>query len=291
MLNKEPGIYKDLDIEEYHQNDGYLSSSRLKPMFESLRAFFTSRPDTEKKSYFDVGNSFEIALLEPENFQAKVAVFDDNKRPEPNKTYGAKVNKEWKEHFYLVNADKYVISLSDFHLIETMVQDCKKNKRISDILKGAQMQDSFYWEHETGIRLKSRPDLWKPVGTNKEIIIVDVKSAADGSAEGFAKQSQKLHYPWQAITQIEAMKSFGYDVVAYYWLVCEKNPVNPYSQLYRFNPRHIEIMGEVFEKKMISLQKAYERGERNLWWYTNRDADSVPYLDLNYYYFTNIDED
>ena len=51
---------------------------------------FKGTPETE------LGKAYHSLLLEPDTFKESVFVWDENDRPEPNKTFASKANKEWK---------------------------------------------------------------------------------------------------------------------------------------------------------------------------------------------------
>jgi hypothetical protein len=96
------GIYDHINIDEYHADSEYLSSSSLKESAKSLKHFkhYLDTKDKERKSHFDFGNAFELALMDAMNktteFEKEVFVFDESERPEKNKNFGSKENSEWK---------------------------------------------------------------------------------------------------------------------------------------------------------------------------------------------------
>lgn len=267
------GIFNDIGIEDYHADKEYLSSSVLRQAVESPRHmwYYLNEKEEEKKTCFDFVNAFELALLDQEGFNAKVAVKDDSQiieqikeeRPEIARFGSAKEYKDWKSKFYAENSDKYIIEKfgpESYDTIETMLDSCYRDAVIQKLIKGIEFQWSIFWQDaKTGLKLKTRPDICK----SKKRVVVDVKTARDGSPDGFGKAINKNKLHLQAIMQIDGVTESGLmpKVDAYFWLVIEKNP--PYNAtLYEFTDWQQE---HAFEEYRQLLEKVKESQEKNLW--------------------------
>ena len=232
------GIHKDIPIDDYHADREYISASGVKEAIKSLRHFQYARTaPKERKSHFDFGNIFEIALLDYVNgtteFNEKVVVFNEEDRPEKDKGITSKINQEWKKS--ILNGDKYVIEEKGKESMETlieMLQSCARDFVIQKLLRNTEYQNSLFWVcPESGLKLKARPDISK----KHKNVIVDIKTTLDASPKGFAKQVANLDYPTQAMIQINGAVQTGLmkEVDVYYWLAVEKVP--PYNaQIYEF---------------------------------------------------------
>lgn len=239
------GIEKGMSINDYHANMEWMSSTMLRKAAESPKHLwhYMNKKDDQRKSHFDFGNAFELALLDKEGFANDVVIYDDSeiidsirsKRPDIVGFGNTKEYKLWKAGFYEENADRYVIQKDgkeSYETIEAMLESCYQDKVIQAMIKNIEYQYSLMWvDHDTGLQLKTRPDICK---MNKNII-VDVKTALDGSPDGFSKAigNHKLHI--QAIMQIDGVLATGAmpQVDAYFWLVVEKT--EPYNAtLYEF---------------------------------------------------------
>jgi len=80
-----PGIYTDLSIEDYHQKVKAISASALKKIKKSELDYwhhYNNTEEQERKSHFDYGNAFELAIMDAANgtneFDQKVAVMPTN---------------------------------------------------------------------------------------------------------------------------------------------------------------------------------------------------------------------
>lgn len=256
----EPGIYDDIPIEIYHGEKDWLSSTGLRKAKKSLKDFYlylAGYYDEEKKTCFDFGNAAEIALVEPEEFHNKVAIFDASKKPSPGQTFAATVNKEWKAEFYEANAEKYIINQDgeeSFRVIEEILKSCHSDAAIKKLIAGLEYQKSIYWiDKHTGLKLKIRPDLCR----TKHNVLVDVKTAKDGSPEEFSKALANNDLPFQAVMQIDGVIQSGLmdRVDNYYWLVLEKKP--PFSAtLYEFDPDDIAWVTREYRRTLNDVAEA-----------------------------------
>lgn len=234
----ENGIFNNININDYHNDTEYLSSSSIKEANKSLKHFeWYFKKEKERKTHFDFGNAFEIALMdlfnETKEFDSTVNVFDESLRPETDKTFASSKNSQWKEDFF--ETGNYVINQrgkESFETIELMLESCFQDSTIQRLMKETDYQKSIFWvDPQTKLKLKTRPDVCK---INKNVVI-DIKTCVDGSPEKFSKDCANLNYPLQAVLQMEGcIRSGLYDKIDnYYWIVVEKEP--PYNaQIYCF---------------------------------------------------------
>lgn len=253
------GIFDNISIEDYHGDKEYFSASGLKLAKKSLKMFklfIDGKLDNEKKSHFDFGNAFELALLDRKNF-ANIIVYDPNNRPDQSKGITSKINQEWKKNLF--DTERYVINAEgkeSMHVIFEMLESCYADAVISKLIKNIEYQYSIFWTDESGLKLKTRPDICK----SKKNIIVDVKTTIDGSPEKFSKDMSNYDYPFQAVMQMDgAVKSGFMDKVdVYYWLVVEKEP--PYSAtLYEFNPEDIRWVYDEYQYVLNCVNEALSK--------------------------------
>jgi len=255
------GIHENLSIVDYHNNNTHYSSTQIKRVKGSLSEFiYYENLKQERKTHFDFGNAFETALLEPDLFDDKVVIFDDDKRPEPKKNFGSTLNKEYKKRIY--DTDKYVIEQKgkeSFETIEYMLESCYKDSVIQSIIKDVGFQTSLFWTDKvTGLKLKTRPDI---IRKNKNVII-DVKTILNGSPQGFSKQLGNLSYPMQACLQMRGVVETGLKerIDNYFWLVVEKNP--PFNAtLYEFDKEDWEFCFDELDYNISRLSRGLKENK------------------------------
>lgn len=232
-------IVKDLSIKDYHNDKTHLSASSIKEAMKSMKHFNWYRNQPKEnvfKAHFDLGNAFELLLLDhfqgTNGFLDCVCVFDESQRPEQDKGITSKINQEWKQS--ILNGDKYVIFPKDVEILEAMINSCFNDQTIVKLLSNTDKQVSLFWEDaESGLKLKSRPD----VNKSKANVLVDIKTCDSASPQEFARAVAKFNYPIQAAIQMRGCVETGLmpQVDKYYWLAVEKKA--PYcAQIFEFNP-------------------------------------------------------
>lgn len=236
---KTQSIVRDLSIKDYHLDKDYLSASAIKEAMKSMKHFnyYRNQPKEEQfKAHFDLGNAFELLLLDyfqgTKEFDNEVVIFDEAKRPEQDKGITSKINQEWKQS--ILNGEKYVIFPKDVEVLSAMLTTCINDSTIKKLLSNTDKQVSLFWEDEqTGLKLKSRPD----VNKSKANVLVDIKTCDSAAPEDFSRSVAKFNYPIQAAIQMRGCVATGLmpQVDKYYWLAVEKKP--PYcAQIYEFDP-------------------------------------------------------
>lgn len=257
-------IIKDLPIEKYHENKLVISSTGLKELKKSTRHFlYYLTKKEEKKSYFDFGNAFELAIMDRVNntdyFEKEVCVFPDDlfinkaleEKPDLKSPRASKTYKALSDVFREKNVTRYIIN--DYGETESneslnyMIDSCMNDSTIVKLLSNTEYQNSFFWKHKTGVLCKTRPD----VNKKKKNVLIDIKTCVDASPSGFSRQAANLDYYLQAIMQIDGAISSGAmkTVDNYFWLAVEKQP--PYNAcIYEFQKYDIEWMFDVYEDVM-----------------------------------------
>jgi hypothetical protein len=265
------GIYDDLTIEDYHTNTTHLSATTLKYARESLKHFDwyrNGRLPREDKPQFSFGNAFELALLAPNEYLQKVAVMPESEwfeevkasKPDVKTIRNTTIYKDRCAEWLKENAGKYVISETgpeSFEAIEEMLSSCYQDKIIQGLIKNTEYQLSLFWtDPDTGIKLKTRPDICK----RKKNVIVNLKTTLDGSPDGFSKDLKKWDYPLQACIEISGCLRSGImdKVDNYFWLVVEK--VAPFNAtIYEFQETDIMAVMDSFHYLLSRLRKAQDQ--------------------------------
>ena len=131
-----------------------------------------------------VGRAGHIAILEPESFRLKVAVWTGGRR------YGT----QW-EQFRDNNADRDIITAAEAEMIQAMADSVSRAHHVTPFLDG-RAEVSVLWDAEIVpgflVPCKARPDMVT------ETHIVDLKLVRDASAEAFGRQALSLGYLSQA---------------------------------------------------------------------------------------------
>lgn len=284
------GIYTDISIEDYHKCEGY-SATQIKYARQSLWHFYqyiTGKLPRPQGSHFSFGNAFELALMSPDEYLKRVAVFPDGDlvnealtaNPKLKVPRNSTVYSEGKERFFKESQGKYVINdigPESFETIEEMLSSCYQDKVIQGLIKNTEYQLSLFWtDEETGLQLKTRPDFLK----RKKNVIVNVKTIVDGSPSGFVREMTKYDYPLQATIEIAGCLNTGVmdSVDNYFWLVVEKVP--PYNAtIYEFTE---DDQRTVRETLAYTLSKIKRATDENHWpGYTQEASNEYGILEAN----------
>lgn len=264
----EDGIYNDISIRDYHMSGGH-SATNLKAAKKSLALWHWNKTHPqERKSHFDFGNAFELALLDKTGFEKDVCIMQTEvwaqmalkekpelKMPKMSAKYKAEESKfmEGKDGKYIIPD----VGQQSFETIELMLESCHRDATIQKLISGTEYQLSLYWTDEaTGLKLKTRPDICK----RKKNVIVNLKTAEDGSPKQFSRDLAAYDYPLQAAIEITGCLKTGLmdTVDNYFWLVVEKHP--PYNAtIYEFQKSDIEYSFDELEYLVKKLARAKEQ--------------------------------
>lgn len=269
------GIHKDIDIKAYHGNTSHISATSIKEAKKSLRHFEWQRRGLMSKTgaHLDFGNAFELALLDKSNFESSVAIRQDayweglaqeerakdGKDPYKEPWRAAKYQAE-ESKFLSANQGKYIIPQTgkeSFETIEKMLTSCYSDSTIKKLIENTDYQLSLFWQdEETGLNLKTRPDICK----TKKNVVVNLKTTLDGSPKAFSRDLVKFDYPLQACTEIKGCIASGLmpQVDNYFWLVVEK--VEPFNAtIYEFIESDIRSTMMELEYYLMIIAKAQEK--------------------------------
>lgn len=283
-----PGIYLDheLSIEEYHGDNDYISSTGLKRFINCPSDFLIyTEEEQERKHHFDLGNALEIALVIPERFEELVFVLDGRElideiggsRPTSTTRY-----RQWKQEQYTLAGDRYIIDQSDKEWIDMVVETAMQNPLMQKIIGQAVYQPSFFWiDEDTGVKLKSRPDLVHP-DIN---LFIDIKTAANGSPYAFGKAAIKYDYPIQAALHITGAFMTGFcNCDQYLYLVVEKNA--PFNVTMYELPQDDLLGAKTVLKHYLELFSKFQDGQLRLGYeYKTADPNGIIQMQIPEYYF------
>lgn len=179
-----PGIHEGVPNDEYHADTAAVSSSRLKPLLVSPAHFIAAGAGKETKAK-SFGSALHCLLLEPEKFEDSFMVLRASKLK--------KSTKEGQALAELVEkaaGGREIVSEGDFIEMQAMVASAKRHGAIRQMLEWGQPETTFVWhDDETGLLLKCRTD-WLQRG----VAIWDVKTANDGSVDGFSRACAQYDY-------------------------------------------------------------------------------------------------
>ena len=184
------GLFDNVPSDEYHALDA-LSSSALKELARSpahLLEYLTHKPEPTAAMHF--GTATHSAVLE--NGLETGAVIKGPAKSRVAAAWGA---------FADANPGKIIVTHDEYARIENVVEAIRKHPTASLLLAGGKAEQSALWKDPaTGVYCKCRPDYLRP--DNR---IIDLKTSADASPEGFQRSIMKYKYHWQSAWYLDGM--------------------------------------------------------------------------------------
>ena len=177
-------------IQDYLSKAEFISAHGLMNILRSPFHYKKLLERTEKPSKsMIIGSAFHSLLLEPDVYDEHYIIF---RKPEPEKTMGAKVNKEALAEITVDNPHKTILTEDDANEIFKMVAEVKKVKGARDLLElKGNVEESVYLEVDK-IKIKIRPDKYC-----KDGILIDVKTTKNAHPDSFRRDCLTYHYDLQ----------------------------------------------------------------------------------------------
>ncbi len=204
-----PGIYTGVDMSAYHGQDiadgPSVSSSGLRTIWGQSEAHFwanspmnPNRIPEDDKPHFALGRLAHQLLLEGRaNFDKQYAV-----RPEKWVDWRTNAAQEWRDA--MVEAGFTIITQADLEVVTGMARSLAAHPLVrAGILDGAVERSLLCRDEQTGVWLKSRPD----VIPKHALDLADLKSCVSVSDDAVAKSMDAFGYHMQAALAGRALKA------------------------------------------------------------------------------------
>lgn len=265
-----PGVYTGVPIEQYQQGPG-VSRSSLKMIGESPAAWRHAQDNPRKTTRaMDFGTALHYAVLEPEEFEARVVDTEANPMPKKDftlKSFGTReeydaamddlerAKAEWE-----VNARGKVALSTEQYRRCLQARDFVKTKKGPKVaLQEGTVETSIYWEdHASGELVKARPDFVRPE------FIVDLKTirslddaTVQRSIEDYAYHVQGAMCRWGLMQATGAI-----DALPFYLLLVQAAPAqNLDMRLVRVDELWLSRGERLFQKWLKTYAECKASGD------------------------------
>ena len=174
---------------DYRRQDG-VSRTELWRLRESPEKFkyYQEHPEPATPALL-FGAAVHKLLLEPETFDEEFAI-----APEVDRR--TKDGKEAYNAFLAASDGKSVITLADYEKAAEMAQKALEAPFVKKLLNGEHEKPFFWVDDLTGEGCKIRVDCITTIGGKP--VIVDYKTTADASTDGFMRHALSFGYDFQA---------------------------------------------------------------------------------------------
>lgn len=247
----------DVSDDEYFSDTTAVSQSMLKDYAKSPALYFGryvngSIPRRSPSPEMLLGSALHCMALEPDAFFSRFAICPSvDRRTTAGKATWAKFCEE--------AAGKTVLTSEQSDIAGAMATALRSHKRASSLLEVPGMiEKPLRWTDESsGLRLKAKLDKLILPGDYDYPIVVDLKSAADPSPEGFARQAFNLNYHVQdAMYSAAAESMLGVSVLFLFVVVGAEPPHDVW--VHRLDAEFARL-GQVTLHDLLSrLARSYE---------------------------------
>jgi hypothetical protein len=195
-----PKVVDGLPADEYHADRTSISSSGLRallpPGCPAQFKYDRDNPAAPKKE-FDLGHAAHKLVL-GEGEEIVVTEHDD---------WRTKAAREERNDIRAAGA--VPLLFHEGEQVTAMADAIRRHPIAGPLFAGQGLAErSIYWTHpDTGVRLRVRPD-WLMVRPDVTLI-VDLKTAADASPDGFSKSIESYSYHQQGALYIDGVHAAG----------------------------------------------------------------------------------
>ena len=236
----------------YHKNHEYIASTLLKQYDKSplkAKAYIEGDVNTDTPAMM-IGRVFHEMMDGSETF----IIFDPENRPEPTKTFGSKLNKEWKDSIYTSGKD--VVSIDEYNNLANMVSSITASKFYNKLLGGVKLEskEKGYYTEVAGCKIKCKPDALYE-GANDSIICVDWKSTSEKLTADrwqYNRVIKKYGYDLSAVHYSEVLYNHFKKDVHFFLLFVES--AEPYDVMPVYINRQGEMYQQTFDRWIAAVQ-------------------------------------
>ena len=209
------GIIYDMPAEQYHAIEA-VSASGLRLFARSPWHFHNRVPVTPTRPMLR-GTLAHCAVLEPGAMEQRYIVTppDAPRRPTKSQWQAKKPSEEsqaamdWWTEFHRKCEGREIITAEEFETTQAQLRAIALEPELAGPLKSGRAEVSVFWiDPGTGLYCKARPD-WVHDVSDREVMLLDLKSTADESPNGFGRAAARMKYHLQMAHYTE-----GYEIAS-----------------------------------------------------------------------------
>lgn len=267
----------------YHGDKTAVSKSQLARMAICPKYFkWCEENPPEQSDEMVVGSAFHKLVLEPQDFGTEFVVM-------PTIDKRTKSGRETYEVFLSQTQGRQVITQEQYATICGMRDSIYENRYAVALLKGEHEKSMYGMDELTGEIIKTRPDCFRLInnGSEKSMIITDLKSCRSAQDDDFTRDAFKFHYDLQAYMYSKnASDIFGIPMenISFVFIAVEKKP--PYLLNVVQVDEYVLQHGEARFREYVGM---YHRARTtDNWWGLNGEHNATKVLTLPTYLAKNL---
>lgn len=263
-----PGVFRNIDIEEYHSGPGISKSGLTKYMRSPAHyiQYMKERDEPKTQQKLDnlrFGSMTHLAVLEPEKF-AQVNVFEGKQRR----------GNAW-DAFLAENGRDYLLD-KEVEIVSDMAKAVYAHPRANALLRasGVVEESCFWYDKSSGELCKTRPDKRRFDG-----LWIDYKTCMDASQRGFSRSIADYGYHIQAAMAKDGYKENGIDLTHFFFICQEKEA--PYNvEVYYLSERAVALGQYEYQEALLNL--AQSKIEKSWHGYTDHAMTEIDLPEWKY---------
>lgn len=204
------GVFPGLDIDAYHSGPGVsntiLSAMADCPAYCYAMHIAPDRPPRPQREWMLTGPLAHCAVLEPHAMESRYVVVPDDAPRRPTKAQlnakkpspDSMAAMDWWASFNATTEGREVVSAEQYSATQSQLAAVLAVPELVALLSSGEAEQSAYWtDKDTGLLCRCRPD-WTHPDDAESVTLLDLKTAADVSPDGFAKSMARMGYHRQA---------------------------------------------------------------------------------------------
>jgi hypothetical protein len=222
--------------EFYHSRPG-ISASGLKLLKKSPAHYKESQEAPKVQSdAMAFGEMYHTFILENGRFYKDYTVVDPEQRPDQDHSMTAKKNAAWLAEF------ENPVMKETHDQLNAMRRVLLSHPYARALLKAGEVEHSYYCKLDIGAKdplsVRFRPDNVR----HDKRIIVDLKTAADASADGFKKAAANFNYQIQAALYADLMELVMNEPLGYDFFFIAQEKAAPYAfNIFQGSPQFMSV--------------------------------------------------
>jgi len=249
------GIFKDLSNDDYHNDKTAISRSGLWKFREAPSKYWNNylNPDRpEKKDTPDMafGRAFHTLVLEPHLFSEQYAIIPEgiDRR--------TKEGKEKYSEFLSKSHGKTEITNSQMNNLNLMRKSVLDHPQASQLILGGAIENSFFWEDpHTGVRCKTRPDIWH------ENMTVDLKTICSADERSFKNSLVSYGYHLQSAMNREGIYHNVNNDIKTHTFICVEKEWPHLVAVYILDKNTLDFAHNMFKNILTDFKKCLDKNE------------------------------
>ena len=202
--------------QEYRQAEGVNKSTLWELRKSPAHYQYILTHQREDTPALRIGRAIHSAVLTPTAYKREWTVIpaDIDRR--------TKAGKEEYAAFMEQNKGKEILTSEEAETVMQIAKAIKRNKAVSELLKGTRREKPIFWTNDGGIPCKCRIDAMKTG------IVIDLKTTTDASTDAFTREALKYGYDVQAAHYLDGYQTTqGGKMPKWYFIAVEK--AEPYA--------------------------------------------------------------